>query len=367
MIEAPAADTSTRRAAVARKIAALRDVLDRRGFGAAALTARRNFAWLTDGGDAHVDRASGDAVAAIVVTRRDAFVLTTTIERDRLATEELDGTGLRVEEVPWPEGVEGGLRAGAAEMDRGRIARDGDLEIDLRHLRSRLSPEEEERLIWLGARAARAVTDAFLAARRGDLETVVGERVTLELASDAVSTPVLLIASDERIPRYRHPIPKPKPVENTLLLVLCAEWRGLWVALTRQGALAGRYDDESRHRFDASRAVENAMHEATVPGRTLGDILATGIAAYAAAGYPGEWRLHHQGGTIAYRGREVLATPGETERADPGMAFAWNPSITGAKVEDTLLLRGDGRRVFVTRDDSWPSDANGAPLLWDAR
>lgn len=345
-------------------------MLERRGFAAAALSARRNVAWLTDGGDAHVARASDDSAACIVVTRADAFVLTTVIEATRLRDEELDGAGLRVEAVPWPEGIEGWLRRGLGEIgleQAARVARDADVEADLRHVRARVTTDEEERLVWLGERAARAVTNAFLAARPGDLETVIGERMTLELAKDGVATPVLLVASDERIPRYRHPVPKTKPLERELLLVLCAEWRGLYVALTRQGWVAGACDDETRRRFAAARAVESAMHDATVPGRTLGEVLAVGIEAYAKAGYPDEWRLLHQGGTIAYRGRETLATPGEPEVVDPGMAFAWNPSVTGAKVEDTLLLRGDGRRVFVTRDGSWPADESGAPALWDAR
>jgi Xaa-Pro aminopeptidase len=334
------------------------------------LTARRNFAWLTDGGDDHVARANDDGVAAVVVDRNSAVVLTTVIEERRLADEELRDTGLRVVAVPWPEGIEGRVRAGLDRLGldpAARLARDTQLEPELRRIRSRLTTAEEERMIWLGERAARAVSDAFVAARPGDLETVIGERMTLELAHDDVATPVLLVAGDERIAAYRHPIPKPKPVEHALLLVLCAEWRGLYVALTRQGTLSGTVDDDTRARFAASRAVERAMHEATAPGRTLGEILEVGIAGYARAGYAEEWRLHHQGGTIAYRGRETLATPGETERVDPGMAFAWNPSVTGAKVEDTLLLRGDGRRVFVTRDRSWPLDESGAPALWDAR
>src|SRR5205085_2730370 len=163
-------------------------------------------------------------------------------------------SSLRVVAVPWPEGVEGSLRRGLAELDsaHGKLARDDDLEDDLHHVRARLTPEEDERLSWLGARAARAATDAFLAARPGDLE--------------------------------------------------------------------------------AARAVESAFNDATVPERTLGEVLSIGVAAYAKAGYPDEWRLHHQGGTIAYRGREILATPNEPERVERGMAFAWNPSVTGAKV-----------------------------------
>ncbi|OLC52513.1 MAG: hypothetical protein AUH85_16990 [Chloroflexi bacterium 13_1_40CM_4_68_4] len=337
-------------------------MLVRRGFASAALTTRRNFAWLTDGGDAHVAGATDESVAAIVVTARDVRVVTTVIEAKRLADEELGGANLAIEAAPWPDGLQPLLRELPAP-----VAHDADIEPELRHVRARLTAEEEERLIWLGARAARAVTEVFVATRRGDLETVIAERMALRLADDGVNAPVLLVASDERIARYRHPIPKPKRVERALLLVLCAEWRGLYVALTRQGMLSGRVEEETRKRFAASRQIEIAFNDATVPGRTLGEVFELGIEAYKRSGYPDEWRLHHQGGTIGYRGREILATPNERERVDPGMAFAWNPSVTGVKVEDTLLLQRDGRRAFVTRDDSWPLDASGAPTLWDGR
>jgi len=337
-------------------------VLERRGFASAALTTRRNFAWLTDGGDAHVAGATDESVAAIVVTAREVHVVTTVIEAGRLADEELADTDLAVESVPWPDGLQTHLRDLSAP-----VAHDADIEAELRHVRARLTAEEEERLVWLGARAARAVTDAFLATRPGDLETVVAERMALRLADDGVNAPVLLVASDERIARYRHPLPKPKRVERTLLLVLCAEWRGLYAALTRQGALRGSFDADTRRRFAAARQIEVAFNDATIPGRTLGEVFAIGIEAYRTAGYADEWRLHHQGGTIAYRGREILGTPDEREGVDPGMAFAWNPSLTGAKVEDTLLLRRDGPRAFVTRDESWPLDASGGPALWDDR
>ena len=296
------------------------------------------------------------------MTRDDARVVTTVIEARRLVDEELADTGLRVDAVPWHEGIEPHLHGLPAPL-----ARDDDLEPALRRVRARLTVAEEERLTWLGARAASGVTEAFTSARPGELESVIGERIAQALARDGIAAPVLLVASDERIASYRHPIPKPKAVERALLLVLCAEWRGLYVALTRQGSLAGAFDGETRRRFAAARSVEAAMHDASTAGRTLGEILDVAIAAYARSGYPDEWRLHHQGGTIGYRGRETFATPNETEVVSTGMALAWNPSVTGAKVEDTLLLRADGRRVFVTRDRSWPLDASGAPALWDAR
>jgi Xaa-Pro aminopeptidase len=90
-----------------------------------------------------------------------------------------------------------------------------------------------------------------------------------------------------------------------------------------------------------------AMSEATAPGATLGEVFAATQRAYADAGYPEEWRLHHQGGTIAYQGRERIARPGDETRIVPGMAFAWNPSITGAKAEETFILAEDGTRQVV--------------------
>jgi hypothetical protein len=46
------------------------------------------------------------------------------------------------------------------------------------------------------------------------------------------------------------------------------------------------------------------------------------------------------------------------------MAFAWNPSITGTKAEDTFVLREDGSQLIVTHDPDWPADDEGEPLIW---
>jgi Xaa-Pro dipeptidase len=65
-------------------------------------------------------------------------------------------------------------------------------------------------------------------------------------------------------------------------------------------------------------------------------------------------RLHHQGGPASYRSREWIAHPRSQEIVQARQAFAWNPTITGTKVEDTVLLR-DGQLESITSTAGWPS------------
>ena len=85
----------------------------------------------------------------------------------------------------------------------------------------------------------------------------------------------------------------------------------------------------------------------------MGDIYAEGQKAYASVGFKDEWRLHHQGGSCGYLPRDVFASPGEPVAALADQAFAWNPSITGTKSEDTILCRQDGPEV-MGMSDNWP-------------
>ena len=346
----------------AAKIDAVRSVLRQRGDGAAALRARRNFAWLTAGGDNHVLECSEIGVATILVTPDDVAVLTAENEAPRIADEEVRGLPIEVVALPWerPDAVEAETR----RRTRGPVADDASIEEDLRPLRMVLTAGEQARIASLGERTTRAMTRTLAGVAVGDLETVVAQRLSLALAADGISGPVILVASDERIPRYRHPIPKPKPIERSVMLVVGAERGGLIVAMTRFVWLGAPPDDETLRRFDASTRVHRAMRAATRDGATLSAVFDVGVAAYATAGYADEWRLHHQGGPIGYQGREEIATPTNHVVSRAGMAFAWNPSITGTKVEDTFVLREDGGQSIVTRDPDWPADQDGEPRMW---
>ena len=91
-----------------------------------------------------------------------------------------------------------------------------------------------------------------------------------------------------------------------------------------------------------------------------------GQAAYRSAGFDGEWREHVQGGPIGYLSREFDVVPGTPRAAEViarGAAFAWNPTVRGAKSEDTFVVGRSGDAVAVTNTADWPVTASGRPAI----
>jgi antitoxin VapB len=78
------------------------------------------------------------------------------------------------------------------------------------------------------------------------------------------------------------------------------------------------------------------------------------MRAYAETGFPDEWHLHHQGGPAGYEAREYIATPDSADVVSIGQAYAWNPSITGTKSEDTILV-GEADNEVLTAIENWPT------------
>lgn len=335
------AAVEARRAAVERRLGEVRAVLAVRGAAAALLETRRNFSWLTAGGLSHVVLATERGVAGLLVTERDAVVLSPSIETARLAEEELHGLDLAIAPVDWFEPLAMGSEA--RRRARGRLLDDHALEDDLMPLRARLDRLDQQRLAHLG-RQTRSVLDTTMAAVEvGETEQAAAGRLVGGLMAVGLRAPVVLAAADARIERYRHPLPTDAPIRRRVMLVVVAERVGLHVAATRFREFE-MPDAELRRRIDAVAEVQRALRQATRPGATLGDCFAAAQTAYARAGFPDEWRLHHQGGLIGYQGRERIAVPTDPMVIEPGMAFAWNPSITGTKVEETFLLDDSGRR-----------------------
>jgi Xaa-Pro aminopeptidase len=338
-------------AEVLRRIDLVRRAAADMGAGGALLRARRNFSWLTAGGVNHVVLSTELGAAPVLVTPDRCVVLAPVNEAARIRDEELAGLPIEIDEIAWygsPTGPHHGER----------LAGDEDLEVQLIARRMHLADFERERLARLAAGVVAAVEGVLASAAQGDSELALTGRLAERLSGEGIRLPVVLAAADERIDRYRHPLPTDARVARRIMLVAVGERWGLHAAVTRIRELEPP-DDALGERIAAVHEVLAAMHAATRSGSTLGAVFAAAQRAYAAAGFRDEWRLHHQGGILGYQPRERIAIPNDPTQIESGMAFAWNPSVRGAKAEESALL--DERRglVLLTRPEA---DLAGAEL-----
>jgi antitoxin VapB len=200
-----------------------------------------------------------------------------------------------------------------------------------------LDAQAQEQLQRVGRDTAAALAYAADQVVPGMSENEVAGFIGMALRSRDLVPHVLLAATDERIRRYRHALPFGATIDRRVMLVASAERHGLYANITVIRNFE-EPDAETQRRMDACQEILRRAHDATRPGRTLADVFADIQGFYADAGFPDEWRLHHQGGSTGYRSRETIATPDTKDEIETGMAFAWNPSITGAKAEETFLL-----------------------------
>jgi antitoxin VapB len=319
-----------------------------------------SFAWATCGAASHVNTATGQGVATLLLTPHGRHLITNNIEATRLREEEkLESMGWEFHIAPWHDAQEAvvaltrGLKVGA-DCD---LAGTANLSDEIARLRARLTPEEGERFRRLGRLCAEAMDHAIRRIQPGQSEHEMAAMLAEQAERRGVQAIVNLVASDERIAAFRHPLPTAKALERYAMLVLCGRRWGLVGSITRLIHF-GRLPDDLRRRMEACARVDGAMIQATRPGRTLGDVFLRAQQAYAENGFADEWRLHHQGGPAGYEPRELLATPGSKEPVLLGQAFAWNPSITGAKSEDTILV-GASENEVLTAVEGWPMILTG--------
>ncbi|MEZ3114770.1 M24 family metallopeptidase [Halobaculum sp. MBLA0147] len=384
---------------VDERAARLDALLDAEGYEAVWLGRPDSFAWATGGGDNRVDRTATVGEAAVGYLGDGEWqVVTNAIEAERLAAEELPPElSMSVVADPWHETT---LPTAVAARSPNAAAADFDVpglaSLDATRLRLRLTEADRERYRRLGGAVGAAVERVCRELQPDDTEREVAAALRVGLAGRDIDAPVVLVGGGERAPAYRHPTPTTERLGEYAVVSVTARRGGMYVSCTRTVAfdppewLAAHHDAARRVETAALAATERVAGGEAVEGHGDGDTAdaedATNAAgesdtgdpdttaaeidtgtigrasavfdaiqtAYADAGYEGEWREHHQGGGTGYAGREWIATPDSDAPVVAPAAYAWNPTVAGAKSEDTALVTDEGVEL-VTTTGEWPT------------
>jgi Xaa-Pro aminopeptidase len=342
-----------------QKHALVAEHLQRGDLEAALLARRCSFSWLTCGAHNYVGQTCDVGNSHLLVDRQGAVVLANNIEAPRLA-DELSTIGIEVVAYDYTDadGLVGAIqeRVGSGEIGSDVTVPGLDTQTlgpQFDQLRWRLTDWELQRYRGLCTDVVGAVEHVCRTFSPGCSEHVIAGQTELALRNVGCVSWVLLVGADDRLERFRHPLPTDQLASRRALIAVCAERGGLISACSRVASFEP-IDDDLRQRHVACVTVDAALWSRTNAGATLADCFAEAVEAYAATGFADQWRLHHQGGSIGYLPRERKAAPNDMTVALADQPFAWNPSITGVKSEDTILCTASGPTALAAPTD-WPT------------
>ncbi|MBW4574306.1 MAG: M24 family metallopeptidase [Aphanothece sp. CMT-3BRIN-NPC111] len=344
---------------VSSKLGLIRQALTEAGAQGVRLRGTDWFAWATAGASNTVLLTAETGVAEVLVTLEDAWVLTDEIEAQRLKDEELPAN-FQVQVSSWTDAAsrESFVQSAA---NGGKILSDRPIP----HVEKRLPPSlqahkrvmmssELERYRQVGRKASEAMTEVLSAAKPTWTEYQLAGAGAEALWARGLHPALTLVAGERRLPLYRHATATSEEIGREAMMVFCARGYGLYANLTRFvsfGSLPPEKSDLHRH----IREIEAESLNLCNPETELNTVYQALAQAYQQHGYPNAIREHHQGGTTGYLAREVVANPDTSDVLRENMAVAWNPSLSGAKIEDTFVILQDGKLENLTFDANWPS------------
>lgn len=344
---------------ISRKLELIREALTETGATGVRLKGTDWFAWATAGASNTVLLTAETGVAEVLVTVRDAWVLTDEIEAQRLEDEELSAD-LKLHVNPWAD-------AAARESFVREVTNEGNVLSDrpIPHIEKRLPAflqqykrvmmsSELERYREVGRKTSEAMTEVLSKAQPTWTEYQLAGAGAEALWARGLHPALTLVAGERRLPLYRHATATGEAIGRQAMLVFCARGYGLYANLTRFvsfGSLGNERAELHRH----VREIEAQALNLCQPGTPLDAVYHALARAYEQHGFDHAIREHHQGGTTGYLAREIVANPTTTDTLGEGIPVAWNPSLPGAKVEDTFVILQDGTLENLTFDPKWPS------------
>ena len=336
----------------------VRDFLRSRNLKGLLLKRQANFSWMTGGGLNLVGITTEFGATALLITEDSKYVLSNNIESPRMIDEErLEKQGFFVKTFPWYEDYEVPLvkeLMGDSPFGSDVPFQNAMMVVEgVARLRYSLTPEEIDRYRWLGEKASLALEKTLMKTKKGQTESEVVGSLCNELWKDRIDPVTLMSAADDRVFLFRHPIPTEKKIKKYLMVSVNARKWGLIVSLTRF-VYFGKLPRALRKKYEANVFIDCTLMAHTHPGVPAREVLQKGIAAYREKEYPEDWKLHHQGGSIGYTGRDYRVNFKTPDLIQDHQAFTWNPSLTGTKSEDTILATSKGPEM-ITRPIRYPT------------
>jgi Xaa-Pro aminopeptidase len=306
---------------------------------------QENFS-LAFGGRGHINVASEKACAVLLLQPGRKTLISNNIEIFRLQQEEAEeASEWDIRYYPWYED------ARKAEIIRelcgdARFVTDSELNDEFAKLRTVFTDRELAIVREQGKITAAGLESVCEQLKPGMTEFAAAGLIAQTFLAQGIDVVVNLVGSDERLHKYRHFLPTASVIERHAILAIVTRYKGIMVSVTRSVHF-GAMSDEAKRAAAAARRLDANLTAATRSGQSYGELFDRLVQWYAETGYPDQWQNHHQGGMAGFAPRETRLLPGSTLRIEQNQIFAWNPSLPGAKSEDTSLVTAGAPEVLT--------------------
>ncbi|HYH01463.1 MAG TPA: M24 family metallopeptidase, partial [Bacillota bacterium] len=275
----------TRLEEIAVKQQRINDLLESKNLKGILLKKQANFSWFTAGGLNMVGIAADLGVTSLLITKRNRYVIANKIEAARMMDEEgLKELGFQLLEHEWYVDREAELIREVCG-DLNQVGADvgftecPNLDGEIKKLRFSLTDSEIERYLFLGRNLSKAVEKVLLGVKPGDSECEVAGRVGVELWQNRIDPTGFMVAADERIALYRHPIPTERLIKKCVMLSVNARYKGLITTVTRMLHF-GKPDPALLQQYRDNVEIECLMIAATQPGISAAIPFGEAVRAY---------------------------------------------------------------------------------------
>lgn len=297
---------------------------------------------------------------AICMTAENVVLLGNQTEVNRVAEDELFWIdGLILHPFRWDEWkLETSVKKYLASKGFKRVCDDTgtfgkNIGTTLEGMYYPLTDQEIKNLRKLGQDTALIVEDVVKNLKSGETEVQVAGTLTGQLITRGIWSELIMVVADERIVKFHHSIPKGIPIKRMAFISVTVHRGGLYVSLTRIVSL-GAVTSQWRKHQEACNRIDAKAILLSKPGISVGEIFKGIKQSYKDEGYPDEWETHHQGGPAGFYGRDYKATEKESRCLVEYQPVVWNPTLRGAKSEDTILTtRHKELPEILTETENW--------------
>lgn len=338
------------------KLGRLREYMRKKGYGNVILARRDNFAWLTGGGDNKIFRSSDIGFGILVVSQVSVTFIAQFMDAARIWDDELNGFDMEKVTLRWNEKSR---EETALDICKGtKVASDFDLkgaenvQGDIVRLHFPLTETDMARYEEMAGLFDRLLKNVADRIRPGMTEFEIEAEILMEYGREGATPKVLLVGSDERIAKYRHPNASDKKAEKLVLLHPAAEKRGLHANITRMVYFGDKLPEELNRKYELLNLLQAQTVSMLRPGVRYHEILNERRRILKEHGCEEEFFNHYPGATTGYfigSAQPII----DNEVIGERMVYDWFLTVTGAKVEELTASGRDGGKV-LSAAGAWP-------------